>query len=53
MDLKLSEPGQICLQELSEEELAKLIARLIREGGDLSNAVLEVVWSCPNIVTEI
>ena len=45
--------GRIGLKEMSKEELAEVIAGLIREGGDLRNAVREVVWSCPNVVTEI
>ena len=33
MDLKLSEPGQICLQELSNEKLARVMVELIRSDG--------------------
>ena len=53
MELELSEPGQICLQALSKEELVKVITDLIREDRDVKNAILELLWSCPNIVTEL
>ena len=52
MDLA-SEQGQICLQELSKEELITVMVELIRTDGRLRSVIMDVACSCPNIVTEI
>ena len=53
MDLKLSEPGQIELKEMSKEDLAKVMVELIRSDGRLRSVIMDIVFSCPNIVTQI
>jgi hypothetical protein len=43
----------VTLNQLSTEDLSKLFAELIRNNPKIQRAILEVVWACPNIVTEI
>ena len=43
----------VLLNQVSKEELAKVLVELIKDDRELRRAILEVVWSCPNIVTQI
>jgi len=47
------ESEAVALNQLSTEELSKLLVDLIRNNPKLERAILEVVWACPNIVTQI
>ena len=42
----------IGMTEQEKAELAKAVAELIRKNGEVRTAVLNLVCSCPNIVTE-
>ena len=46
-------PLQVELAESSKDKSAKLIIELIREDGDLRRAILDVVLSCPNVVSKM
>jgi len=52
MEVKLSEPRQICLQDLSKEELTEVMVELIRTDGRLRSVIMDVACSSPNIVTQ-
>ena len=41
------------LNQMSMEELVKILVELIENNRELRQAVLEVVRSCPNLVTKI
>ena len=43
----------VLLNQISEDELAKVVVELIKDSRELRRAILEVVWNCPNIVTQI
>lgn len=47
------ESEAVALNQLSTEELSKLLVDLIRNNPKIQRVILEVVWACPNIVTEI
>jgi hypothetical protein len=40
-------------KEMSREDLAKMMVELIRSDGRLRSAIVDIVFSCPNIVTQI
>lgn len=43
----------VLLKQMRKEELAKIVVELIKDSKELRRAILEVVWNCPNIVTQI
>lgn len=38
---------------VGEDALAKVVVELIKDSQELRRAILEVVWNCPNIVTQV
>ena len=53
MDFETQLSGMVLLNQIDKEKIAELLVGLIRESPKLQRAILEVVWSCPNIVTQI
>ena len=43
----------ILLNQINKEELAKIIVAVIEDSRELQRAILEVVWNCLNILTQI
>ena len=41
------------MAELSKEELSKAVVQAIRENGEIQSTILDLVFHCPNIVTEL
>jgi hypothetical protein len=43
----------VLLNQIRRDELAKIVVELIKDNCELRRAILEVVWNCPNIVTQV
>jgi len=43
----------VSLNGISKEELARLLADLINNDQEVQKAILNLAFSCPNIVTQI
>jgi len=43
----------VLLNEMSQEELTKVVVALIKNDREVQRAILNLVFSCPNIVTQI
>jgi len=43
----------VLMNQMSEEKLAQTVVDLIKKNGEVRQAVINLVCSCPNIVTEI
>ena len=43
----------VFLNQTSKEELAQVVVELIKDSSELRRVILEVVWNCPNIVTQV
>ena len=43
----------VLLNQISKDQLAKVVVELIKDSRELRRAILEVVWNCPNIVTRV
>jgi len=43
----------VSLNGISKEELARLLADLINNDRDVQKAIINLAFSCPNIVTQI
>lgn len=44
---------EVILENQDKEQLSRLIVELVREDNELQRAILEVVWNCPNVVTQL
>ncbi|MHC4582051.1 MAG: hypothetical protein ACYS14_11390 [Planctomycetota bacterium] len=53
MNVEKQQSEMILLSQICTEELAKVLAELVKDSQELRRAILEVVWNCPNIVTRI
>jgi len=53
MNLKTQQSELVLLNQMSRDEFAKILVDLIKDNRELRRAILEVVWSCPNIVREV
>lgn len=53
MNLETQQSELVLLNQMSREELDKILADLVKDNRELQRAILEVVWSCPNIVRKI
>ena len=53
MNFEKQQSELIFLNQISKDELAKVVVELIKDSRKLQRAILEVVWNCPNIVTQI
>ena len=53
MSFEKQQSEWILLNKISKEELTGLLVELVKDSRELQRAILEVVWNCPNIVTQI
>ncbi len=58
MSFETQQAEVVFLNRIGKEELAKvlaelILAELIKDSRELRRAILEVVWNCPNIATQI
>lgn len=53
MSFETQQSELILLNLMSKKELAKVVVELVKDSRELRRAILEVVWNCPNIVTQI
>ena len=53
MNIGTQQSEMVLLSQMSKEELAKIAIELIKDSKELRRAILEVVWNCPNIVTQV
>ena len=53
MSLETQQSELVLSSQMSREEFARILADLIKDNRELRRAILEVVWSCSNIVREV
>ena len=53
MNVETQQSEMVLLNQMSKEEFATVLVELIKDDRELQRAILEVVWNCPNIVTQI
>ena len=53
MKVGVQQAEMVLLNDMSKEELAKIAVELIRDSKELRRAILDVVWNCPIIVTQV
>ena len=53
MSFEKQQSELVFLNQTSKDELAKVVVALIKDSSELRRAILEVVWNCPNIVTQV
>jgi len=53
MSFEKQQSEVISLNQIGKEELAKAVVELFKDSRELRRAILEVVWNCPSIVTQI
>jgi hypothetical protein len=53
MSFEKQQSELVLLNQIRKDELAKLVVELIEDSKELRRAILEVVWNCPNIVTQV
>lgn len=53
MNAGIQQSEVVLLNQISKRELTKILVELIKDSRELQRAVLNVAFSCPNIVTQI
>ena len=53
MNIETQQSELVLLNQMSKEQLAKVLVELIREDREVQKAILNLTLSCPNIVTRI
>jgi hypothetical protein len=53
MNVETQQPDLVLLDQVSKEELAKVVVELIKNDPEVQRAILDLAFSCPNIVTQI
>jgi len=53
MSVEAQQSELVLLNQIGKDELAKVVVELIKDSRELRRAILEVMWNCPNIVTQI
>ena len=53
MSFEKQQSELVLSNQMRKEELAKLAVELIKGSVELRRAILEVVWNCPNVVTQV
>lgn len=53
MNFEKQQAELLLLNQISKDELAKVVVALIKDSRELRRAILEVVWNCPNMVTQV
>ena len=53
MNFEKQQAEMVLLNEMSQEELTKVLVELIKNDREVQRAILNLAFSCPNIVTQI
>ena len=53
MNIEAQQSEMLLLNRLGKEELAKVLVELIKNDREIQKAILNLAFSCPNIVTQI
>ena len=53
MKVEAQQSELVLLNEMNMEELAKVVVELIKNDREVQRAILNLAFSCPNIVTRI
>lgn len=53
MNCETQQSGLVMLSEMSKEELAKVLAELIKNDRGVQKAILNLAFSCSNIVLQL
>ena len=53
MESVAQESELVLINQMGKEELGKIVAELIKNDRGVQKAILNLVFSCPNIVTQI
>jgi len=53
MNFEKQEAEMVVLNRIGKEELAKVLVGLIKDDREVQRAILNLAFSCPNIVTQI
>lgn len=53
MSFETQQSELILLNQISKDELAKVMVDLIKNDREVQKAILNLAFSCPNIVTQI
>jgi len=53
MSIGTQQSETVLLSQISKEELARILAELIKNDRKVQKAILNLAFSCPNIVTQI
>ena len=53
MNVEAQQSEMLLLNRISKEELAKALVELIKNDREVQRAILNLAFSCPNIVTQI
>jgi len=53
MNIETQKSEMVLLNQVSKEELAKVVVELIKNDREVQRAILDLAFSCPNIVTQI
>ena len=53
MSVEAQQSEMVLLNQMSREEFAKVVVELIKNDRDVQMAILQLAFSCPNIVTQI
>jgi hypothetical protein len=53
MNPQIQQSELVLTNQMSREEFAKILVELVKSKRELQRAIMEVVWSCPNIVREV
>jgi hypothetical protein len=53
MNFEKQQSEMVLLNRIGKEELAKIVVELIKNDREVQKAILNLAFSCPNIVTQI
>jgi len=53
MNFEKQRSESVLLNQISKDELAKVLLELINDDREVQRAILNLAFSCPNIVTQI
>ena len=53
MNFEKQQAEMVILNHISKNELAKVVVELIKNDREVQRAILNLAFSCPNIVTQI
>ncbi len=53
MNVESQQPEMIVLNQTSKDELVRVLVELIKNDREVRMAILNLAFSCPNIVTQI